>query len=174
MELIKEFILKDPPTKWTLNYKKEKFNGKGKKVTKQDFYLTANLFYADRSSYHITSRIINECKEYLCDNIKYLPELEKMRVELEYHHTKHIDLDNKGYFFLKLLLDILKIPTQKQIDNAAEKGKEIISLNVIKDDTTEFIDDISMKYKKGEHCMIIRIYGRLKEQQEKLDLFFVN
>jgi hypothetical protein len=174
MELIKEIILKDPPTKWTLNYKKEKFNSKGEKVTKQDFYLTANLFYADRTSYHITSKIINECKEYLRDNIKYLPELDKMRVELEYHHTKEIDLDNKAYFWAKLLLDILKIPTQRQINNAALNKKEIISLNVIHDDTTKFIDDIRMKFERGEHCMIIRIYGRLKEQQEKLDLFFVN
>lgn len=174
MELIREIIFKDPPTKWTLNYKKEKFNSKGEKVTKQDFYLTANLFYADRTSYHITSKIINECKEYLKDNIKYLPELDKMRLEIEYRHTKEIDLDNKAYFWAKLLLDILKIPTQRQIDNAALKKKQIISLNVIHDDTTKFIDDIRMKFERGEHCMIIRIYGRLKEQQEKLDLFFVN
>ena len=71
-------------------------------------------------------------------------------------------------------MDILKIPTQRQIDNAALKKKQIISLNVIHDDTTKFIDDIRMKFERGEHCMIIRIYGRLKEQQEKLDLFFVN
>ena len=32
MELIKEIILREPPTKWTLNYKKEKFNSKGNKT----------------------------------------------------------------------------------------------------------------------------------------------
>lgn len=172
MELIKEIILRDPPTKWTLNYKKEKFNSKGEKITKQDFYLTANLFYADRTSYHITSKIIQECKEYLRDNIKYLPELEKCRLEIEYHHTKHIDLDNKIFFWKKLLLDIFKIPTKKQLQNSNLKGREIITLNVIKDDTTEFIDECTEKYIKGEHCMIIRIYGRLKSQQEQMDLFF--
>tara|TARA_R100000541_G_scaffold58572_1_gene69985 strand:+ start:1106 stop:1627 length:522 start_codon:yes stop_codon:yes gene_type:complete len=172
MELIKEIILKDPPTKWTLNYKKEKFDSKGKKVTKQDFYLTANLFYADRTSYHITSKIIKECKEYLFSNIKYVPELEKCRIELEYRHTKEIDLDNKAYFWIKLLLDILKIPTKRQIDNATLKGKEIITFNSIYDDTTKQIDDIRMKFERGEHCMIIRIYGRLKPQQEQMDLFF--
>lgn len=172
MELIKEIILREPPTKWTLNYKKEKFNSKGEKVTKQDFYLTANLFYADRTSYHITSKIIQECKEYLRYNIKYLPELDKCRLEIEYRHTKEIDLDNKGYFWLKLLLDIMKIPTKRQLDNAALKKKEIITLNCIYDDTTKYIDDIRMKFERGEHCMIIRIYGRLKPQQEQMDLFF--
>jgi len=48
--LIKEIVIDDPPTKWTLNYKKEKFDGNGKLITKQDFYLTGNLFYSDRSS----------------------------------------------------------------------------------------------------------------------------
>lgn len=173
MELIKEIILHSPPTKWTLNYKKEKFNSKGEKVTKQDFYLTANLFYADRTSYHITSKIIQECKIYLRDNIKYIPELDKCRIELEYRHTKEIDLDNKAYFFLKLLLDILKTPTKRQLQNANLRNKEIITLNCLKDDSTAYIDDIRLNFKKGEHCMIIKIFGNLSNNQEKLDLFFI-
>lgn len=172
MDLIKEIIFVDPPTKWTLEYKKEKFDSKGKIITKQDFYLTANLFYADRTSYHLTSKIIQECKEYLKKEIKFIPELEKCKIELEYRHTKEIDLDNKAYFWIKLFLDILKTPTQKQINNAALKNKKIISLNAIYDDTTKFIDSINMSFKKGEHCMIIRVYGRLKNEQSKLDLFF--
>lgn len=172
MDLIKEIIFVDPPTKWTLVYKKEKFTPKGVLVTHQDFYLTANLFYADRTSFHITSKIINDCKRYLRDQIKYLPELEKLRIELEYRHTKEIDIDNKAYFWCKLLLDILKIPSKKQIDNATKNKKEIITMNVIHDDTTKYVDDIHFKFVKGEHSMVIRIFGRVKSQQNEMDLFF--
>jgi len=116
--LIKEIVVVDPPTKWTLAYKKEKFNSKGDLVTKQDFYLTGNLFYSDRSSFHITSKIIQESKEFLFPYLKGLPELEKMRLEFEYHHLKHIDLDNKANYWIKLVFDILKTPTQRQLIKA--------------------------------------------------------
>ena len=65
MDLIKEIIITTPPTKWTLVYKKQKFNSKGKLVTHQDYFLTANLFYADRTAYHLTSKIIQETKGFL-------------------------------------------------------------------------------------------------------------
>jgi len=98
MDLIKEIVIPNPPTKWTLNYKNPKYDKDGKLITHQDFYLTGNLFYADRTSYHITSKIIQESKEFLFDYLKGLPEMDKMRIEFEYHHTKHIDLDNKATF----------------------------------------------------------------------------
>ena len=65
MEVIKEIAINDPPSKWVLIYKKPKFDKHGKKVEKQDFYLTGNLFYSDRTSFHLTSKIIYEMKQYL-------------------------------------------------------------------------------------------------------------
>ena len=50
LPLIKEIVIPNPPTKWVLNYKKEKFDKDGKLITHQDFYLTANLFYSDKTS----------------------------------------------------------------------------------------------------------------------------
>jgi hypothetical protein len=171
-ELIKEIIITEPPTKWTLNYKKTKFDSKGNEVTKQDFYLTGNLFYADRTSYHITSKIIQESKEFLFQHLRGIPELEKMRLEFEYHHTKHIDLDNKSSYWIKIMLDILKTPTIRQIDKAIERKKPIITTNTITDDNTKCIDSISLKFMFSEHKMIFRIYGRVKSEQKELDLFF--
>ena len=169
MELIKEIIIDNPPTKWSLVYKKPKSYKDGKPVLKQDFYLTANLFYSDRTSYHIISNIIQDCKLFLKSKIGKLPELEKMRLEVEYHHTKDIDLDNKNYFWCKLFLDILKKPTEKQLENAKKRNKVIVTTNTIYDDTTKYIDEISMKYKKGEHKLIFRIFGIVK--QPEIDLF---
>jgi hypothetical protein len=171
--LIKEIVVVDPPTKWSLVYKKEKFDSKGNLVTKQDFYLTGNLFYSDRSSFHITSKIIQESKEFLFPYLKGLPELEKMRLEFEYHHLKDIDLDNKFSYWGKILLDILKTPTQKQINRALQYKKPIITTNTITDDNTKCIDEIRLKFVKTEHKMIIRIFGRVKSEQKTMDLFFI-
>jgi len=172
MDLIKEIVIPNPPTKWTLNYKKEKFDKDGKLITHQDFYLTANLFYSDRTSFHITSKIIHETKEYLLPFLKGLPELEKMRTEMDIISTKDVDLDNKWFFYYKLILDILKTPTKKQIDRALKYNKPIITTNTIYDDNTKCVDEFNCKFFKGESKIILRIYGKVKIEQPKLDLFF--
>lgn len=172
MDLIKEIVIPNPPTKWTLVYKKPKFDKDGKIIEKQDFYLTGNLFYSDRTSYHITSKIIHETKQFLYPFFKGLPELDKMELELIYYHTKHIDLDNKSYFFRKLILDILKTPTARQIKNSIDRKKEIITTNTILDDDTKCITKMSEEFIWGEHKMVIRIYGRIKSTQVEMPLFF--
>jgi hypothetical protein len=102
-----------------------------------------------------------------------MPELEKMRLEFEYHHLKDIDLDNKFSYWGKLLFDILKTPTQKQINRALQYKKPIITTNTITDDNTKCVDEIKLKFVRGEHKMIFRIYGRVKSKQKELDLFFI-
>jgi len=168
MELIKEIKINDPPTKYTLNYKKSKFDKDGKPVTKQEFYLTGNLFYSDRTSYHLTSKIIVENKRFLMDKIGRLPEIEKMRLDFEYHKMQHIDLDNKASFWIKLCLDVLKTPSARQMLNANNNKKDIITLRCLPDDNTKHVTEINSKFVLGEHCMIFRIYGRLKDTQEQL------
>lgn len=172
--LIKEIVIPNPPHKWTLVYKKEKFDGNGKLVTHQDFYLTANLFYSDRSSFHITSKIIYETKEYLLPFLKGLPELEKMKTEMVMYNKKDVDLDNRWFFFYKLILDILKTPTQKQIDRALKYKKPIITTNTVYDDNTKYVGGFKCDFEKGENKIVFRIFGRLKSHQKELDLFFVN
>jgi len=173
MDLIKEIVIPNPPTKWTLNYKKPKYDGKGKLITKQDFYLTANLFYSDRTSFHITSKIIQETKEYLYPFLQNIPQLEKMRTEMEITRLKDVDLDNSWYFFYKLILDIMKTPTTKQIERAEKYKKPIITTNTIYDDNTKYVEEFSCKFFKGESKIVFRIYGKIKIEQPKLDLFFI-
>jgi len=172
--LIKEIVLDNPPHKYTRVFKKPKVNRKGETILKQDYYLTGNLFYADKSSFHLISKIIDESKDYLHPYLKGLPELEKMRLEFEYHKMQDIDLDNKASYWVKLMLDILKTPTQKQIARATRYKKKIVTTNTIKDDNTKCISGINLKFVKGEHKMIFKIYGKVKDEQKKMDLFFVN
>lgn len=133
--LIKEIIIEAPPTFYQIK-KVKKSKEMGEDIYDKH-YLTANLFYNQNVSYHIISKIVYDCKLFLKEKIGYLPPLEKMRLEIEYHSLKAIDLDNRLYYWVKLLLDILKIPTSKQIIKANQYKKEAISLNVIHDDTTD-------------------------------------
>lgn len=170
LELIKEVIIPDPPTYYQI--KKVKLSKEMGFDVYDKYYLSGNLFYIQNVSYHIISRITHDVKLFLLEKIGYLPPLEKMALEFEYHRTTHLDLDNKIYFFKKLLLDILKTPTDKQILNANKRKKNIITTNTIPDDNTKYIDYCSERFVYGEHKLIIRIYGRIKSQQKELDLFF--
>lgn len=174
--LIKEIVIDNPPTDYTIYYKKPKFDLHGKPIKYIRYYLTGNLFYSNSGSIHTVRKIVYESKEFLFPFLKGLPELEKMRLEFEYHNITNIDLDNKFSFWGKVFLDILKTPTQRQILRASKekKPKPIITTNTIIDDDTKCIDDIKLKFVKGPHKMIFRIYGRLKSEQKKMDLFFVN
>tara|TARA_R110000868_G_scaffold178571_2_gene418315 strand:- start:75 stop:614 length:540 start_codon:yes stop_codon:yes gene_type:complete len=172
--LIKEVIIENPPTFYQIKQVKNSKAAGEDIYTK--YYLTANLFFNNATSFHVISKIVQECKLYLRDKIGYLPPLEKIRLEIEIHASKHIDLDNRAYFWKKLLLDILKTPTSKQLLKESKKDakfqKEIVTLNVIHDDTTQYIDDIHETFEFGGNQLIFRIYGRAKSEQKKLDLFF--
>lgn len=172
--LIKEIIIENPPTYYQI--KKVKKSKKAGEDIYTKYYLTSNLFFNNATSFHVISKIVYDCKLFLRDKIGYLPPLEKMRLEIEVHRSKNIDLDNVAYFWKKLLLDILKTPTQRQLAKESEKEakyqKEIITLNVIYDDTTQYIDDIRETFKFGGNFLIFRIYGRAKSEQKALDLFF--
>jgi hypothetical protein len=168
MELIKEIEILEPPT-FYLVLKKNESKKQGKNVY-QKYYLTANLFFNNGTSFFVISKIVQDCKLYLKEHIGYIPELEKMRLEIEYHANKHIDLDNKAYFWKKLFLDVLKTPTPKQIENSKKKNKLIITTNTIYDDTTKYVDEINEKFIFGGHKMIFRIYGRVLEKQKEINL----
>lgn len=167
--LIKEIIIESPPTFYQIKKVKKSIED-GHDVFDK-YYLTANLFFNNATSYHIISKIVQECKIFLKEKIGILPEIEKMRLEIEYHFNKHIDLDNKIFFWKKLFLDVLKTPTSTQISNKLKKGKEIITTNSIKDDSTQYIDEITESFTLGGHFLIFRIYGRLKSTQNELNLF---
>ena len=54
------------------------------------------------------------------------------------------------------------------IQKAIQYKNPIISLNILKDDTVRYLDDIHWKFEKGEHAIKFDIYGRLLDEQKKL------
>lgn len=171
LALIKEIVIDNPPTDYTVYYKKEKFDKKGKLIEYVRYYLTGNIFYSNSGSIHTTRKIVYETKEFLLPYLKGLPQLEKMRLEFEYHDIKDIDLDNRASFWVKLFLDILKSPTSRQLTRASKEKnpKPIITTNTIVDDDTKCIDEIKLKFVKSERKLVFRIYGRAKSEQKQID-----
>jgi len=163
MELIKEIIIDNPPTKY-IDRKKTKVDPKTGKLKENTYYLTGNLFL-NNQNYFIVSKIIRDTKNFLYDYFKDLPKLDKMRLEFVYTSNKsNFDLDNKGYFWQKVITDILKTPSTRQVINAMKKGKTIISCCIIEDDMVKYIPEFSWRYKKGPDSLIVKIYGIKKEK----------
>ena len=158
MELIKEVIIIDPPTKHTKTAKR-KIDAKTGKLKKTVTYLTANMFYSN-VGFMLRYEIVNEVKDFLIPYFKDIPKLDKMKLELIYSRKNdNFDIDNKGYFWVKVLLDLFKTPTDNQLKKARSKGKRIKTLSILKDDTAKYFTGFSARYEKGEHKLIFKIYG---------------
>lgn len=159
MDLIETIEIVNPP------YKFSKYNSK--KKVKEDHYLSANLYFT-RDQW-LKNSIKKECLRYLYPHFKGLPKLSKMRIDIEVHSYKtQFDLDNKAYYWIKIVLDLLKTPSSKQLKNAYLKGNDIVSVNVLDDDTVKFVDAINMRYVSGGDKLVFKIYGVLLEVQGKL------
>jgi hypothetical protein len=170
LSLIKEIVIPNPPTYF--NIKKKRKSAEAGQDIYDKYYLTSNLFFNNNTSFFIISKIVKDCKLFLLPHLKGLPEMDKLFLEIEVNRTKHIDLDNVSYFWKKLLLDILKTPTKRQIDNSTKKKRDIITTNTIQDDSTKIVIGFKDFFNIGESRLIFRIFGRVKSEQKELDLFF--
>ena len=163
MELIKSIIILDPPSKY-VDRRKNKIDEKTGKLKETTYYLTANLFYASQNTF-LTNKVVDVSKSFLYDYFKDLPKLCKMNIEIIYcKNEDNFDLDNKGYFWLKCILDLIKEPNKRKTKK--KFIQTIKPLNIIQDDSCKFIKDISLRYKKEvNHKMIVNIYGELFNEQ---------
>lgn len=142
---------------------------KPRKAKDQVTYLTANFVFSERIHFAVKQKILDECKTWIVDHLEGLPKLRVMTMDITYYDNGQIwDIDNRDYFWRKIILDVLKTPTSKQIQKAAKYGREIITLNVIEDDNVKH-------YKGGKHIyggkgdmMIIDIKGELLDEQKGL------
>ena len=161
----------DPPTKYIVKAK-HKVNEKTGKLKTDTYYLTQNLFFGNNSVHYMVGyKIINFCKDFLMLHIRGVPKLLRCRIHLDYYRMDTSwDLDNKAFFWIKLVQDILKTPSNNQLIKAQYRGKKIQSLLVLREDTVKEIDELRVKYIYGEHKMVIKIYGVLEDVQSELNL----
>lgn len=152
-------VIEKPPIKF-VKYNKQKRKN-------ETFYLTGNLFF-DRNVWTV-NQIIQDCKRYLKPYFKDVPPLDSMELDLFFErNTTQFDLDNKGYFWEKVFFDLMKRPSEIQLDRALEKRKEIITCNVLKDDTVKYVNAINKRFKKGGNRMTFTIEGKLWEEPQTL------
>jgi len=168
-EVIFHGMFPDPPTYYDKKNHKIKVNDKGVVIPYDRHYLTANLWYSADMHFSLKYKIIDFAKAWLMQYMANIPKIEKCQLTVTYHHpTDTFDLDNKVYFWTKLILDIMKTPTSKQIIKAQQYDNVIKTIESLKDDTVRFVDGINMKYKKGEAAIELKITGRLESTQQNL------
>tara|TARA_R100000005_G_C4853579_1_gene118674 strand:+ start:102 stop:503 length:402 start_codon:yes stop_codon:yes gene_type:complete len=112
--------------------------GKNKKST---YYLTANLFYSS-THYQVRKQVVDEAKAFIAPFIIDCPKMEgPLSISIGYQSMKNtnFDLDNKAFFWQKIILDLLQ--RHKKID----------------DDNVKIIQQIHYFYKKGEPSIILQI-----------------
>lgn len=153
-----QVTIEEPPTKYT-DRKKNKIDPNTGRLKEVVYYLTNNIFYQG-VHFAIRSKIVEDVKRYLVPHLKELPKLQKLRIEIIYYKEKDgFDLDNKIGFWLKMLLDLLKVPSKRQRTKALQQRRVIQTIEVLPDDTVKYIDDIHFKYRKGPHKIVINFYG---------------
>jgi hypothetical protein len=112
--------------------------GKNKKST---YYLTANLFYST-VHYQVRKQVVDKAKQFLRPYLEDCPKLGKnLSISIGYQHDKknYFDLDNKAFFWQKVLLDLLK------------------RMEKIEDDNVKIIQQIHYFYQEGEPKLILQV-----------------
>lgn len=112
--------------------------GKNKKST---YYLTANLFYSS-THYQVRKQVVDEAKAFLAPYLQDCPVLGSgLSISIGYksHKAPVFDLDNKAFFWQKVICDMLK------------------RLGKIEDDNVKHIQQIHYFYQKGDPSITLQV-----------------
>lgn len=123
-------IIKNPLEKLTL--------GKKKHTT---YYLTANIFYSG-VHFAVRKKIVDTVKLYLKSELRDCPLITKpVSISIGYQTNKNtnFDLDNKAYFWSKVICDALQ------------------EMKKLPDDSTKYIQQIHYYYQRGDSKLIFQI-----------------
>lgn len=179
MDLVAHFEVMNPPTKYVHTAKRKyEVDDAGEVILDKEgnpklktttYYLTANLFYGGNVHWSMMRKATNHAKDSILPFLHTVPKMEKCRLEIIYHHPNaQFDLDNKVYFWTKMILDLFTPPTEKEKEYAEEYNRPIKSIYALDDDSVKYIDDIHMKYQRGEHKLEVKVFGRLYCEQGSL------
>lgn len=161
-------VISDPPTKYVFHRQREKINDDGSVKKEKVEYLTANLFYGDQH-WSVRYTVVNYAKDWIIPFLQKMPKIQKCKIEITYYYpTDGFDLDNKLYFWIKIILDVMKTPNSDEILKAQKYKNTVKSIDKIQDDSVRFVDEIKMKYQRGAPALELKIIGILKDEQGTL------
>jgi len=134
-----------------------KVSKKTGKVSEKRSYTSANVFFGG-VHFKVREKIVTTCKTFLYPYLKDCPVLSDppYSLVLQYCRKEPIDVDNKCYFWNKLIQDILAPgPTAKQNDLIAS---QIRLVRKLENDNSRYIDCLGWEYYCEEkHTMEILI-----------------
>lgn len=139
MDLIFSADIRNPPLSVSISGKK--------------YYLNANIFYSGVKPW-VRSTIVDQCKKFLEPYFKACPLLDDGPYcsQIVYCSDKDIDLDNKCYFWRKIIHDLL-------CEKRAKDNSPSIKLGKIKDDSTRFfMSNEDVFYSTSDTRMIFSIF----------------
>lgn len=132
-------------------------------VGKEKYYTTANIWYAGIHHW-VRMKILEIVKWYLHPFLKECPILDNppYSIVIQYCRPSHIDIDDKYFFWAKIIHDMLAPPVhrKKTLENAEENSYIIIAEDNRKlgNDNSKYIDVIGCEYyATEEHYMVIVI-----------------
>lgn len=112
--------------------------GKHKKST---YYLTANIFYS--SVHHmVRKQVVDEAKVFVMPFLRDCPPLPKdISISFGYSTQKNnkFDLDNKAFFWQKIICDVLQ------------------TMGKLEDDNINYIKQIHYFYQRGEPSITFQV-----------------
>lgn len=110
-------------------------------IGKKTYYLTAQIFYAG-VHFSVRKKIVDNCKWFLVAYFKMVPKyIVPIAITIEIHNknTGVQDIDNKGYFWSKIILD------------------QLVHMGKIADDNVKFVPKITYNYKYSDPMLVIKI-----------------
>lgn len=142
---------------------------KKRKQEFQVFYISANNIFSERIHFSQKLKIQEHLKEFMLPFFKDIPKLETMTLDIVYFDNRtQWDIDNKDYVWRKVMLDLFKTPTSKQILKARKYNKEILTLNILPEDNVKHYLGGSHYYGGKGNKMEITIKGMLLNEQKEI------
>ena len=104
-------------------------------------YLTAQLFYAG-IHFSVRKKIVDNAKWFLVTYLSKFPKYTvpiSITIEIHNKNTGVQDIDNKGYFWGKIILD------------------QLVHMKKIADDNVKYVPEIIYRYKFSDPMLVIKI-----------------
>ena len=133
------------------------------------YYISANNIFSEKIHFAVKLKIQAQLKTFVLPYFKDVPKLETMTMDIVYYSNRtQWDIDNKDYVWRKIILDLFKTPTSKQILKAEKYNNEIITLNILPEDNVKHYLGGSHYYGGRGDKMEITIKGTLLNEQKEL------
>lgn len=140
----------------------------GKRIDKETlqpkvkrYYLTANIFYAGVHE-RVRMHIVEQVRQFLQPYIARIPVLDNPPYQLEIHYCRYkdIDVDDVGFFWNKVIADMLAPPRLKRKKGDPKNRPLPVDTRPRKlhDDNSKYINRVSYEYFcTEEHVLVLYI-----------------